>query len=144
MGLLILECVASIVLIVYLGIARHVLILTSCPLNYIKMRTMTNLFHAYCNTCTCIIYKTTMLGILLVILYLNMSMQHWTKLNIGGDKPPVRRWHATCCIAGPLMGQQHPLLMVVGGEGRNYYGDVWLLDVDKGVWSEVGMLYLIV
>ena len=36
--------------------------------------------------------------------------------------------------------------MVVGGItlGVGTAGDVWLLDVDKGVWSEVGMLYLIV
>ena len=39
------------------------------------------------------------------------------------------------------MGQEHPLLIVMGGVG--VAGDVWLLDVDKGVWSEVGMLYLI-
>ena len=73
-----------------------------------------------------------------------MSIQHWNKLNITGDKPPARMNHATCCIAGPITGQLHPLLMVVGGIGDEVYGDVWLLDVDKGVWSEVSMLYLIV
>ena len=71
-------------------------------------------------------------------------MQHWTKLNISGDKPPVRRWPTTCCIAGPLIGQQDPILMVVGGTGGKDFDDVWLLDVNRGVWSEVGMLYLIV
>ena len=32
--------------------------------------------------------------------------------------------------------------MVIGGEGANdrALGDVWLLDVDKRVWSKVGML----
>ena len=66
-------------------------------------------------------------------------MQHWTKLNITGDKPPPRNSHATCCIEGPLTGQSHPLLMVVGGYGGTALGDVWLLDVDKRVWSEVSI-----
>ena len=75
-------------------------------------------------------------------LYLNMSMQHWTKVGIA-EKPPARESHTACCIAGPLTGQEHPLLIVVGGAGLKVFHDVWLLDVDKGVWSEVGMLYLI-
>ena len=75
-------------------------------------------------------------------LYLNMSMQHWTKVGTV-EKPPARYWHTACCIAGPLTGQEHPLLIVMGGVGSTFYRDVWLLDVDKGVWSEVGMLYLI-
>ena len=76
-------------------------------------------------------------------LYLNMSMQHWTKVGTG-EKPPVRCWHTACCIAGPLTGQEHSVLMAVGGwNGEKALSDVWLLDVDKGVWSEVGMLYLI-
>ena len=60
-----------------------------------------------------------------------------------GNKPPARNSHTACCIAGPLTGQEHPLLMVVGGEGDGLkvFSDMWLLDVDKGVWSEVGMLY---
>ena len=70
-----------------------------------------------------------------------MSMQHWTKVS-SGNKPPARGYHAACCIAG----EHQPLLMVIGGWDDNYkaLGDVWLLDVDKGMWSEVGMLYLIV
>ena len=75
-------------------------------------------------------------------LYLNMSMQHWTKVG-SGKRPQPRHFHAACCIAGPLTGQEHPLLIVVGGAGQKMLSDVWLLDVDKGVWSEVGMLYLI-
>ena len=67
-----------------------------------------------------------------------MLLQHWTELNIRGAKPPARNGHAACCIAGPLTGQQHPLLMVVaGGVGLNTFGDVWLLDVDNMVWNEV-------
>ena len=76
-------------------------------------------------------------------LYLNMSMQHWTKV-ASGERPQPRVSHIACCIAGPLTGQEHSVLMVVGGwDGAKVFSDVWLLDVDKGVWSEVGMLYLI-
>ena len=71
-----------------------------------------------------------------------MFMQHWTKLAVSGVKPRARHGHTTCCIAGPLTGQQHPVLMVVGGCSIDSWvklRDVWLLDMDKGVWSEVGM-----
>ena len=36
--------------------------------------------------------------------------------------------------------------MVVGGLDEKYkdLGDAWLLDVDKGVWNEVRMLYVVV
>jgi len=50
-------------------------------------------------------------------LYLNMSVQHWTKVGIGEKKPIARHSHTACCIAGPLTGQEHPLLVVVGGDG---------------------------
>ena len=71
-------------------------------------------------------------------------MQHWTK--VACEKtPPGRESHTACCIAGPLTGQEHPILMIVeGGKEVEVFSDVWLLDVDKGVWSEVGMFYLIV
>ena len=61
-------------------------------------------------------------------------------------RPPARDSHTACCIADPLTGQDHPLILVVGGRAGvwDVLSDVWLLDVDKGVWSEVGMLYLIV
>lgn len=77
-------------------------------------------------------------------MYFDMSLQHWTKLIAAGRKPCPRSNHATCCFAGPTTGQQRPLLMVVGGRSGNseMLCDVWLLDVDKGQWSEVGMLYL--
>ena len=70
-----------------------------------------------------------------------MFMQHWTKLKVSGVKPSARSVHAACCIAGPLTGQQHSILMVVGGyDGRGVLGDVWLLEVDKGIWTEVSIL----
>ena len=76
-------------------------------------------------------------------LYLDMSMQHWTKV-ASGKRPQPRCYHTACCIAGPLTGQEHPLLIVFGGSSGvlKVLSEVWLLDVDKGVWSEVGMLYL--
>lgn len=66
----------------------------------------------------------------------SISMQHWTKL---GSDPPARASHTTSCIDGPHTRQRHPLLMVVGGWDvtKRRLGDVWLLDVDKGIWSEV-------
>ena len=69
-----------------------------------------------------------------------MSLQHWTKLVTTGKMPPTRSNHATCCIAGPATGQHHPILMVVGGRSDNskMLCDVWLLDVDQRLWSEVG------
>ena len=67
--------------------------------------------------------------------------QHWTKLDItGGPRPPARYDHAACCIAGPLTGQEHPLLLVGGGGFSGILKDMWVLDVDRGVWSEVSEL----
>ena len=73
------------------------------------------------------------------------SMQHWIKLTTE-HKPPARDYHSTCFMAGPPTGQQSPLLMVVGGldDTLKALSDVWLLDVEEGVWSEVRMLHLIV
>ena len=63
-------------------------------------------------------------------------------MKFSGASPCARYYHAACCIAGPLTGQQHSLVMVVGGWGENpslrTLDDVWLLDVDMGVWREVG------
>lgn len=71
-------------------------------------------------------------------------MQRWTKLNISGAKPCARSLHTTCCIAGPLTGPQSPLLMTFGGYGEKTLNDMWLLDFNKGVWSEVSMLKFVV
>ena len=82
-------------------------------------------------------------------VYMTVSLdfpQHWTKLDTtGGPRPPARGSHAACCISGPLTGQEHPLLLVGGGwDGkvfrRNVFKDMWVLDVDRGVWSEVSGL----
>ena len=67
--------------------------------------------------------------------------QHWTKLDTtGGPRPPARHSHAACCIAGPLTGQEHPLLLVGCGYSGDDLKDMWVLDVDRGVWSEVSGL----
>ena len=59
-------------------------------------------------------------------------------MKVSGAVPSARNYHTACCIAGPLTGQEHPLLMVFGGcDAVNPFGDVWLLDVDKGVWRQV-------
>ena len=58
----------------------------------------------------------------------------------GGPRPRARESHTACCIAGPLTGQEHPLLLVGGGFGGGTLKDMWLLDVDRGVWSEVSGL----
>ena len=69
--------------------------------------------------------------------------QNWIKLHTtGGPWPPARHAHAACCIAGPLTGQEHSLLLVGGGYcgGGDDLKDMWLLDVDRRVWSEVSGL----
>jgi len=71
-------------------------------------------------------------------IQLDISLQHWTTPNVSGEKPPPRYSHTTCYIGGPLTGQQHPMLMVVGGHGKQAaLGDLWLLYVDKLLWSEL-------
>ena len=69
--------------------------------------------------------------------------QHWSKLDTTrGPSPSARYFHAACCIAGPLTGQEHPLLLVGGGlnNALDVFKDMWVLDVDRGVWSEVSGL----
>ena len=69
--------------------------------------------------------------------------QHWSELDTtGGPRPPPRCSPACCCIAGPLTGQEHPVLLVEGGDASvdglwSAYDDMWVLDIDKGVWNEV-------
>ena len=68
-------------------------------------------------------------------------LQHWTELDTTGcSRPPARHQHAACCIAGPLTGQE---LLVGGGLGEvlSVLKDMWLLDVHRGMWSEVSGLY---
>ena len=67
-------------------------------------------------------------------------LQEWTLLDVsGGPKPSARTHHTACCLVGPLTGQEHPLLLVVGGIRRDHAAldDVWLLDIDGRRWKEV-------
>ena len=80
------------------------------------------------------------------IVYMTVGLdfpQHWTKQDTtAGPRPLARYSHAACCIAGPLTGQEHPLLLVGGGlnNALDVFKDMWVLDVDRGVWSEVSGL----
>ena len=73
------------------------------------------------------------------VFLVRLISQHWSKVKTSGGRPPARGYHAACCIAGPLTGQPHPLLMVTGGldEGMEALSDVWVLDVAQGLWSQV-------
>ena len=55
-------------------------------------------------------------------------------METGGKQPPARAYHSACCVSG-----EHPLLMVVGGWGKDYksLSDAWLFDVDRKSWKEV-------
>lgn len=50
------------------------------------------------------------------------------------SKPPARSSHTACCIRG-----RHPVLVVVGGlgDGCIVYSDVWVLDIEEGIWTLV-------
>ena len=54
-----------------------------------------------------------------------------------GPSPCARDSHAAFCIAGPIAEEEHPLLVVVGGSGEEPLKDMWVLDIDEGVWKEV-------
>ena len=64
-------------------------------------------------------------------------MQHWSKLEIQGESCPVGRAdHAAVCLG---YGGDHPQLLVTGGidQDRTVLSDVWLLDLESGMWREV-------
>ena len=96
---------------------------------------------------TCIILPVAVDGriswsnVHVLLLYL-LSLQNWTKLNNSkkGPWPEEREWHSACCLN---YGQQHPQLLVTGGESKRgkILGDAWILDVDSGRWREVRRKY---
>ena len=57
----------------------------------------------------------------------------------GDQWPEARSGHAACCLN---TGEDHPMVLVSGGvgEGGKVLGDMWILDVDSGKWTEVRML----
>ncbi len=58
--------------------------------------------------------------------------------SVQGEPWPVEREdHAACC----LYGQDHPQLLVHGGlDNDSILGDVWILSVATGKWSEVSLM----
>ncbi len=58
---------------------------------------------------------------------------------LGEPWPVERSYHAACCLN---YGQDHPQLLVHGGldDGINTLGDVWILSVATGKWSEVSLM----
>ena len=57
----------------------------------------------------------------------------------GDQWPEARSSHSACCLN---YGEEHPTLLVSGGlgKGSKVLGDMWILDVDSGKWTEVRML----
>ena len=73
------------------------------------------------------------------------SFQHWHKVDITGRLSPCARFsHAACSIG---FQREHPLILVKGGCIRlidqlknvlmEVLNDMWVLDVDKAIWSKV-------
>ena len=56
----------------------------------------------------------------------------------GDQWPEARSDHSACALN---YGEEHTTLLVSGGlgEGRKVLGDMWILDVDSGKWTEVRM-----
>ena len=54
-------------------------------------------------------------------------------------QPVGRSDHGACCLN---YCEDNPKLLISGGldEGNNVLGDMWILDVNSGKWTEVRML----
>ena len=54
----------------------------------------------------------------------------------GEPWPAARSGHGACCLN---CGEDHPKLLLSGGVGKNnkLLGDMWILDVNSGKWTEV-------
>ena len=57
----------------------------------------------------------------------------------GDQWPEARGYHSACALN---YGEEHPILLVSGGDNKDHkvLGDMWILDVDSGKWTEVRML----
>ena len=57
----------------------------------------------------------------------------------GDQWPEARLGHSACTFN---YGEEHPTVLVSGGlsKGLKVLGDMWVLDVDSGKWTEVRML----
>lgn len=69
--------------------------------------------------------------------------QHWSKLQARGYSPRPRWRHAACCIASPLTGDKHPLLLVERGciDGE-VFKDTWMLDIERRVWNKASCWFV--
>ena len=59
---------------------------------------------------------------------------------VQGEPWPVERsFNAVCCLN---YGQDHPQLLMYGGldNGNKTLGDMWILFVDTGKWTEVSLM----
>ena len=57
-----------------------------------------------------------------------------------GVPQPIGRWyHAACCLN---YDDDHPKVLISGGVDKdsNVLGDMWILDVYSGKWTEVRTL----
>ena len=57
----------------------------------------------------------------------------------GVPEPVERRSHGACSLN---YGEDHPKVLISGGlnEGSHVLGDMWILDINSGEWTEVRML----
>ena len=57
----------------------------------------------------------------------------------GVPQPVGREYHGACCLN---YREEHPKTLMSGGlKGfTNVQGDMWILDVNSGKWTEVRML----
>ena len=62
---------------------------------------------------------------------------------VQGEPWPLGRFsHAACCLN---YGEANPKLLIFGGVNQELevLGDMWILDVNTGKWTEVRMLITI-
>ena len=60
----------------------------------------------------------------------------------GVSQPVERLYHGACCLN---YVEDHPKVLISGGldKGDSVLGDMWILDVNCGKWTEVRMLQLV-
>ena len=79
--------------------------------------------------------------------YLLLNLQHWSRqhkiFDVNGHFPVARSSHASVCLN---YGEERPQIFISGGKGNEgkVLGDVWILDVMSGNWTEVSWSYSVV
>ena len=86
------------------------------------------------------LYETLRFYVCVLLLnQLTANTQHWSKVpECEGPHPPARYHHSTSCLD---YGGDKPQLVIFGGRDVNgdVLNDVWILDINSGVWKEVCM-----